>query len=252
MKQIDVAAAANITHVALSRFESGKSTLSRETLMKIAPLLNINPQFLQGDSANPFHAKNLIKMSLSETLSGPNFDLIYFLAEVNQRLDLIYLLLPPVFGRKLARVGLGGGLYTIAIAIRDGEHNYFIVRPKLTVTKVGEITGLQEMQTLLEAKAAASGCKPPLFTPRPIDSGLLKKIQSWTVERADIEPLFGESQIEVKKESMYSFSSKEKKIIKILSEFNTEEGEKISERLKKGGITPDMVSKLMQRILNMH
>lgn len=191
VKQLDMVSASGVTQVALSRFESGKSTLSLDTLLKIAPILNISLSYLKGESSNPFHSQNLIKMFLPEGMSGPDFELIYLLAETNQRLDFIFLQLPPVFGNRLARLGFGGGPYTIAIAIRNDDNNYFLFRtkPRPIVNRAGDITGLQEMQTRIQEKATESD-RTVSFSVLTLSEALHEIIQNWTVEKADIEGLF--------------------------------------------------------------
>lgn len=54
LKQSALAELGGISCSALARFEGGKLRLSEETLLRLAPYLDINPKYLEGNSNSPF------------------------------------------------------------------------------------------------------------------------------------------------------------------------------------------------------
>jgi transcriptional regulator with XRE-family HTH domain len=60
IKQKALAKAVNKKAASLSQFENDVSSLSRETLLAIAPHLNINPGYIKGKSKNPFKSSSII------------------------------------------------------------------------------------------------------------------------------------------------------------------------------------------------
>jgi len=79
-KQTHIADKVGISHVALSRFEKGQSTLSTETLCSIAPYYFLNDDFIKGDNVNPFKSEGkLIKFFISPRIGLlPDLSLIQF------------------------------------------------------------------------------------------------------------------------------------------------------------------------------
>lgn len=63
VKQADLAALGQISNSALARFEANKLRLSNETLLRIAPYLDINADYVEGNSKHPFlnASRELIK-----------------------------------------------------------------------------------------------------------------------------------------------------------------------------------------------
>lgn len=62
IKQGSLARKVGIAQPSLSQFENGQATLSRKTLHAIAPLLNLNPEYIDCESENPFRSSELIRM----------------------------------------------------------------------------------------------------------------------------------------------------------------------------------------------
>ncbi|MGO9016650.1 MAG: helix-turn-helix domain-containing protein [Dissulfurispiraceae bacterium] len=200
--QAEIANQIEVDRSSIAQFERGHAALSTETILRIAPLLSINPDFVTGKTSNPFLSDEIIKMFLPEKMdmTWPDFSMIYLLLDSNKRIDFFYLLMPPVFGTKLARLGYGEG-YVYAVAVRDGDGNYFLfrTRPRPAIRRPGHIAGTQELQTEIKAKALQAG-KRVSFSVHNLDEALFERIRDWTVERSDIEPLFSvavESHIEL-------------------------------------------------------
>ncbi len=129
ISQKEIAEAINISQSAITQFEKLRATLSMDTLVKMAPLLNINPEFIGKGSGNPFKQtgkEKIIKMFIPEnTLGEIDFSIIDLIAKSNAETAFI-LLTPPRWsdGRyKLERYG-----FSYALLIEDRDHNKFIFR----------------------------------------------------------------------------------------------------------------------------
>ncbi|MBW2570508.1 MAG: helix-turn-helix transcriptional regulator, partial [Deltaproteobacteria bacterium] len=134
-KQTDIARQVGITRPALSNLESSRSSLSIATLQKIAPLININPEFVIDQAKNPFQSKELIKMFFDEKLAYYILEPLNVLITFNDELKFISLIsnfdLPP----KISRLSLSPHpIY--AIAVKDKDNNIFLLRRKLNTAFV--------------------------------------------------------------------------------------------------------------------
>lgn len=202
--QGELAKAVGISQQALSAYESGKSTLSYDTLRKMAELLHINDSYMKEEKGNPFSSKKLIKMVLGEgLLSKVDFSIIHFIADANQKVDLLFLS-PLIFKivDKIAR-GTVFAAPIFAIACKDQDDNIFLLRKK---NWGSFIAGERELQVVLNQKAKA-GRKHINYKTIGIDEALYKKIEKWTVDREDIESLF-------EKEEMIMLTDAEISLIK--------------------------------------
>lgn len=67
-KQSALAELGGISCSALARFEADKLRLSEDTLQRIAPYLDVNPKYLEGNSVSPFmnHEQGLIKFFIDK------------------------------------------------------------------------------------------------------------------------------------------------------------------------------------------
>jgi len=196
-KQTDIAYQVGITRPALSNLESSRSTLSISTLLKIAPLLCINPEFVIDQTKNPFQSKELIKMFFNEkvtyyavksSITEPLNVLIAF----NDELKFISLIsnfhLPP----KISRLSLSP--YPIyAVAVKDQDNNIFLLRRKANIAFV-KLDGhlCMDIWPITEVFGDQKKLRSMWFAYWEIDKELHRKIEDWTVERADIEPLFSQ------------------------------------------------------------
>lgn len=186
--QSEVALKAEVTQSAISKFEAGSSTLSRENLLKIAPLLHINPRYLTAESHNPFLSRLLIKMHFPERFRAVDFAPLYLLSEANQSLEFVFLI--PHFrlvSKILAKTMIETPCY--AIAVRDEDGNIFLFRRKL---KGAFIVGEKDLQARISERMEKEN-KQVLFRTVRIERELYQKIKAWDVSRKDIVELFAET-----------------------------------------------------------
>jgi len=185
IKQSSLAKELGITQSAIANFEGKKSKLSSEIIIKIARLCNINPLYITSKATNPFKSNKLIKMLLPETMiEGLSFEMIFFLAEVNAQLNIIFLVAPSlIFQKFLSKTVFENPVY--AIAIKDSDNNVFLFRRKSNDPLYGE----RNLQ--LKLKEISRKCKTKIYTDiTQIDKNLTDKIKKLTVEKEDIETFF--------------------------------------------------------------
>lgn len=195
LKQKDVAQEVGITHVALSRFEAGRSVLSQETLSKIAVILDINPRFLTDQSMNPFYSNELLKMYLSADFMEVKYSLLsLFQVMLRTQVTDMYLLVPPIsLLDRLVRMNISQEIPVYAITCRDREGNMYLFRRKSAnefILKPKElIVGIKNMlYTVNKARERI----PFPYKVKKIDNALYEKIKDWSVEKEDIAFLFEE------------------------------------------------------------
>ncbi|MBN2569411.1 MAG: helix-turn-helix transcriptional regulator [Deltaproteobacteria bacterium] len=190
VKQKDLANAVGITRQAIQRFEAGLTTLSPDTLRKVAPHLHINIEHITDQTKNPYDYRGLIKMLFSEKYIDPTFEPIATLVLANSKLEFISLIakIDPITRIKNMTL-LQNPVYSVAI--RDQDNNIFLLRRKSKTDYVLADGNLHNTmwQTLEFVKEKR---KLFYFATSQVDRNLYKKIQSWTVEREDIEPLFSQ------------------------------------------------------------
>ncbi len=149
-RQADLAKVAGVTPSALSKFIAGQNTIAPDKILKIAPILNINPLFLSGESQNPFKSNDLIKFRLPESILGSiDYSIIYFIAEHNKYLNIIYFITSStIYSKFLDKTVFAYPV--IAIAIKDTDNNIFLINRKTRYPLVGERELIGKLSSLAE------------------------------------------------------------------------------------------------------
>lgn len=224
VKQSDMAAELGITQSAIAKFEARKTKLGPDTLAGIARRLGINPDYLDDETQNPFKAQGrLIKMLLPEAfVSGIDYSILYFLAERNAFLKVLFLVAPSGLFRKiLAKTAFENLIY--AIAVEDSAGNFFLFRRKANYPLVGD----RELQMKMSDIAAQAGTELQTKIIR-VGRKIAGRIADWTIERTDIEPLFRNM------EGPLLLTTEEKEMIRAIRErkMRPAEVEKLAKTLK--------------------
>lgn len=154
VSQSTVAKGAGISQQSVNSLENGKASLSLETLKRIAATLKVNPLFISGESSNPFKSNDLIKFRLPESiLDGIDYSIIYYIAEHNKYLNLIYFISSsPVYSKFFSKTVFAYPV--LAIGIKDADNNIFLIKRKTQYPLVGEreliikLSGLAEQGKL--------------------------------------------------------------------------------------------------------
>jgi len=150
LKQTEIARHLGVTHGAIANFEAGRTKLSLDSTVKIATILNINPLFLTGESQNPFKSNDLIKFRLPESILGSiDYSIIYFIAEHNKYLHIIYFITSStIYSKFLDKTVFAYPV--IAIAIKDTDNNIFLINRKTRYPLVGERELIGKLSSLAE------------------------------------------------------------------------------------------------------
>lgn len=137
ISQKEIAETIKISQSAIAQYEKLQATLSPETLLKIAPLLNLNPEYIRTGIGNPFKQvdkQKIIKMFIPENpLEEIDYSLIDLIAKYNKEAIFILLLpilLKPMGDLKKIQPRLKPYGYWYALLIEDGDNNKFIFRRK--------------------------------------------------------------------------------------------------------------------------
>jgi len=191
LKQTHIAEKVDISHVALSRFEKGQSTLSTETLCSIAPNYFLNEDFIKGNDVNPFRSNGrLIKFFIFHRFGLiPDFSLVQFVIESNPY-SMVRFLIPQLSILKAVKyTALENPVY--AIAVKDSDNNIFLFRQKTESILKGAIVVTQLETTINEIKDKTG--KSVDIARKNIDKKLYQAIQEWdALERKDVEHLFAD------------------------------------------------------------
>ena len=194
VKQYILAESVGITRQAIQRFECGRSTLSRHKLRQIAPILNINPDFLDDQSINPYKGRGLIKMFFHEEGASHMIpEPVNILVTSNDELKFISLL-SNFDIRTLTVESLSLFVDPIyAVVVMDKSDNVFLLRRRANTNYI-KLDGKLYMAvwSVVETPGNGEKSKSMYFATKKISHDLHKKIKEWSVERTDIEPLFFE------------------------------------------------------------
>lgn len=165
INQAELAKKIGVSQSAIAQFEKLKATLSLETLLKLAPILDLNPEFIQNGVGNPYKqtaSNKIIKMYLPEDdLGNINFSLVKIIAEANETASFIFFE-PPLFvsdqkanivestRKEIAQwhKQRKQDITIYALFVHDDDNNYFLFRRKnnLLFRKQDLITTLKEIE----------------------------------------------------------------------------------------------------------
>ena len=188
LTQQHIAERIKINQGSIHKYEAGMASLSKETLIKIAREIHINPAYVLGNSSEPFKSEELIKMFvIGERAPDVGIKPITEIVRLCGKIDILSLIVDAetLTRHKVSRHSLLPKA-VCAVAMKDGNSNYFIVRrkkPEFLILLDGDLARV--MDTSAPANIAR-------FWNMTINLGLYEKIQDWNVSRKDIERLFSE------------------------------------------------------------
>lgn len=209
LKQSEIADQCGISRSALARFETGSLRLADENLSIIAPLLDINPEFLNGNTKIPFKSQSgeLIKFVVDKYHVNTDLLLKAILTTCDV-LDVFYLCPPLTIVDRLRHLNIADNP-TYALLLRDEQGNVYLFRcksPKDFMAWDNSIHSWFFEQRRLTGKSG-------YYDPRIISKDLYEKIRDWNdVNKSDVEFLFSQmNQDLIFKE--FALSEDEKKLI---------------------------------------
>lgn len=174
ISQTELATAAGKTQGAITQFEHMRATISENVLKEMAPTLNLNPDFIEKKTGNPFKQadrEKIIKMFIPESSVGDlDFSLIEFIAGCNEKASFFFLK-PSMRHQPRQRFNLHSAC---ALLIKDSDENVFIFKRK----RVDEVfTYLKLREELLKfAEKKGKYLEIKVLT---VPDSLYKRIQEW-------------------------------------------------------------------------
>lgn len=189
LKQTDIADQCGISRSALARFETGSLRLAEETLLLIAPLLDIDPEFLRGNATIPFKSPtgSLIKFVVDKY--HVNTDML--LATVLARCDVleIYYLTPPLtIVDRIRHLNVASNP-TYALLMKDEAGNAYLFRCKSSKDFLAWDESISSWQSEQRRLSGKSGHFEQLI----ISKELFEKIRDWQgIDKADFDSLFSQ------------------------------------------------------------
>ena len=189
LKQSDIADQCGISRSALARFETGSLRLAEETLLLIAPLLDIDPEFLRGNATIPFKSPtgSLIKFVVDKY--HVNTDML--LATVLARCDVleIYYLTPPLtIVDRIRHLNVASNP-TYALLMKDEAGNAYLFRCKSSKDFLAWDESISSWQSEQRRLSGKSGHFEQLI----ISKELFEKIRDWQgIDKADFDSLFSQ------------------------------------------------------------
>jgi len=192
LTQGNVADVVGIKRSAIAQFETGRASLSNDTLRQIAPILNLNPEYVIHRDIYPFVSQpdEVIKLFLPENrLTGAlDYFLIYLLAGAVGNHELQFLSLSPNI--IAARIAWPFDRTVYALAVRDAHNNIFLFRRRIGNLLWGSITGERDLQLRVTELARHTGTHL-FFALIDIDRQIYETIHQWRdISRNDLVPLF--------------------------------------------------------------
>jgi len=194
-KQGHLAALAGVDRSAISKFEAGIPALDREKLLKIAPELSIDQDYLLGRSLNPFQSKSLIKVLIPGLIVSDS-SFFYLLISHADKIEFVSLVPELNIIEAIAKLGLPG-IPIASVAAKDEKGNFFLIRKRLKndyIVRTNEVSLENKLSKLLYLAGKDKG--QVTFKTLPISEELTKKIKEWkNVEKEDIVPLFDKTRV---------------------------------------------------------
>ncbi len=209
LKQSEIADQCGISRSALARFETGSLRLSEETLLLIAPLLDIDPEFLRGNAKIPFKSPtgSLIKFVVDKYHVNTDMLLTRLLAQCDV-LEIYYLSPPLTIVDRIRHLNVAANpIY--ALLMCDEAGNVYLFRCKSPKDFLAWDENLSSWHSEQRKKAEKSSH----LEMRIISKELFDKIRDWQeIDKADFEYLFSQ-----KNENLifkeFALSEAEKKLI---------------------------------------
>lgn len=189
LKQSEIADQCGISRSALARFETGSLRLAEETLLLIAPLLDIDPEFLRGNAKIPFKSPtgSLIKYVVDKYHVNSDVLLSRLLA-LSDVLEIYYLSPPLTIVDRIRHLNVASNP-TYALLMKDEAGNVYLFRcksPKDFLAWDDSISSWQNEQRKMAGKGGH-------FEPLIISKELFEKIRDWQdIDKEDFDAVFSQ------------------------------------------------------------
>ncbi len=189
LKQSEIADQCGISRSALARFETGSLRLAEETLLQIAPLLDIDPEFLRGNARIPFKSptRSLIKFVVDKYRVNSDV-LLSRLIALSDVLEVYYLYPPLTIVDRIRHLNVASNP-TYALLMKDEAGNVYLFRcksPKDFLAWDDSISSWLSEQRRMAGKGGH-------FEPLIISKELFEKIRDWQgIDKEDFDAVFSQ------------------------------------------------------------
>lgn len=178
--QRDLARYVGIHPSAVALFEVSRSKLSLATILRMAPFLSLNPDFLRNGSGAPIKPRRrgqLIKLFLSMTPeSGVDYYLLDLILAKTEKAEIAILL--PLLEEAKGKLGTPGLYY--ALAVQDSESIVYLFRGRDGERLAGSVSGLlSHLDTI-----ASKGKKDFHVETVRVRKELFEELRTWLIHRA--------------------------------------------------------------------
>ena len=186
LTQAAVAQVLGVDRSAIAHFEAGEeSALSVETQLKLAPLLDINPDYVLNKAPNPFKPHDpsrLIILFLKGKAFRADIEPVRVVMEYGAIIGALFLASSRLSGTRRFKKITGGRTAIYALALQDIDDNIFLVLHRDPDSFIGYLDDL----------SAAIREKGPDVTANTIslDEKLLDGLRQRTVHRDDLAAFF--------------------------------------------------------------
>jgi len=206
ISQTDIAKALGISQAAINQFEKLKATLSEKTLRKMSPLLNLNPDFIESGTGNPFKQRNsheVIKMFIHEDPFGViDLSIFNLIAQYNNNAIFLFLR-PPHFYRSKPFKSFHRRDLRCALIVKDSDNNIFFFRKK----EDDDFFSESELKKHLRFMAF-KGKKYFVIDAAGISKSLYERIENWSLTIGEVNRLMNEMIYRVNREFLIKLINK--------------------------------------------
>lgn len=214
LKQAEIADQCGISRSALARFETGSLRLADENLLVIAPLLDINPEFLHGNTKIPFKSQSaeLIKFTVNKYHVNTDILLTAILTTCDV-LDVFYLSPPLTIVDRLRHLNIADNP-TYALLMGDEGGNIYLFRCKSAKDFIAWDNNLSSWYSEQRKLTGKSGH----FEMKTISKVLYEKIRDWNdVNKVDVEFMISQKNQDLMFKELV-LSETEKKLVTYIRE----------------------------------
>lgn len=186
LTQADVAQALGIDRSAIAHFEAGEeSALSVETQLKLAPLLDINPDYVLNKAPNPFRphdSSGIIGLFLKGKAFNADIEPVQVIMEYGAITGALFLASSRLSGVRRFKKIVGGRTAIYALALQDVDDNIYLAVHKDPDSFIGYLDDLS-------AEIREKGRDVATNTVS-LDERLLDSLRQRTVHRDDLAAFF--------------------------------------------------------------
>jgi transcriptional regulator with XRE-family HTH domain len=186
MTQEALARVVGVDRSAIAHFEAGEeSALSVETQLKLAPLLDINPDYVLNKATNPFRPHDpsgLVTLFLKGKAFRADIEPVRVIMKYGTITGASFLTSSRMSMTRRFKKVVGGRTSIYALILQDIDDNIFLVLHRDPDSFIGY---LDDLSAVIQEKG-----RGVTFSTTPLDEKLFDSLRKRTVNRDDVAALF--------------------------------------------------------------